>query len=76
MLYYAYFIVIQEGLNFYIDERESYAEELETLINTRIFRSRVGRIGQWIFPCAIGDKNIVWTFNFKGNEVERIYEKS
>ena len=38
-------LIIQEGLNFYENERDDYVEELDTLINTRIFGNGVGRIG-------------------------------
>ena len=52
-------LIIQQGINFYIDERQSYVEELETLMNTHVCGSGVGRIGQRIFPYAIADKNMV-----------------
>ena len=29
-------LIIQQGINFYIDERQSYVEELETLMNTHV----------------------------------------
>ena len=63
-------LIIQQGVNFYIEERKSYVEELETLMNTHVCGSWVCWIGQRIFSYAIADKNMVWTFIFKGNEAK------
>lgn len=69
-------IILQEGLNDYLDISDAFISGVETFMSTRAFRKNVLRVGQCFFPRLIRDKGLTGEFTFKGNQAEIVLEES
>ena len=69
-------LLLQEGLNYNVQMsmRVDFAYSIEVRVNTNIFGSVEGRVGQWIFPVSIEDPNAIVDLNFKGNQASNVLE--
>ena len=69
-------MILQEGLNNYIEISEDCVTEVETFMSTRVFGKNILRVGKCLFPRSIGNKGLVGEFNFKGNQSEMVLDES
>jgi len=72
--------VLQEGLNESIN-KISFKEQINTYFNNVILLTSENRAGQWSFPTAIGNPNVVGDITFKGraatitlNHIDRLVD--